>query len=259
MILVLRNFRRLHDRSREKEAVMSASTPRIILSTLLVGSALTVVSPALAQIGAGVGASVGGVSAGVGASVGGGGGISAGVGASAGGGNGGGIGAGVGGGNGVNAGAGASVGGSSGVNAGAGASIGGGSGVNAGLGASVGGGNGVNAGVGVSVGRGSGADVGVSASLGGRNGIDTNGRVSIGGTAQQPGGTVVPAPTSPQISNPGVAQGFDRTEARYYAAFNGMSRSEQTAMVRRCAGIMADPNAFDRGLVALCKVVQQVR
>ena len=212
---------------------MSAATPRIILSTLLVGSALAVASPALAQIGAGVGASVGGVSAGVGAS--------------------------VGGGNGVNAGAGASVGGRSGVNAGAGASIGGGNGVNAGLGASVGGNNGVSAGVGASVGGGSGADVGVSASLGGQNGIDTNGGVSIGGTAQQPGGTVVPAPTSPQIPNPGVAQGFDGEDARYYAAFEGMSRSEQTAMVRRCTGIMADPNAFDRGLVALCKVVQQVR
>ncbi|MAY29642.1 MAG: hypothetical protein CL627_10540, partial [Aurantimonas sp.] len=162
-------------------------------------------------------------------------------------------------GGGVGAGAGASVGGSSGVNAGAGASIGGGSGVNAGVGASVGGNNGVNAGVGASAGGGSGADVGVSASLGGQNGIDANGRVSIGGTAQQPGGTIVPAPTSPQIPNPGTAQGFDGEDARYYAAFEGMSRSEQTAMVRRCAGIMADPNAFDRGLVALCKIVQQVR
>jgi hypothetical protein len=212
---------------------MSAATPRIILSTLLIGSALAVASPALAQIGAGVGASVGGVSAGVGAS--------------------------VGGGSGVNAGAGASVGGSSGVDAGASASIGGGNGVNAGVGTLAGGGSGVNAGIGASVGGGRGADVGVSASLGGQNGIDTNGRVSIGGTAQQPGGTVVPAPTSPQVPNPGAAQGFDADEARYYAAFEGMSRAEQTAMVRRCAGIMADPNAFDRGLVALCKVVQQVR
>ncbi|MDE0924517.1 hypothetical protein [Aurantimonas coralicida] len=214
---------------------MSAANPGIILSTLLAGSALAVASPALAQIGAGVGASVGGVSAGVGASVGGGGGISAGAGASAGGHDGGGVGA------------------------GAGASVGGSSGVNAGAGASIGGGNGVNAGVGASVGGGSGADAGVSASLGGRNGIGTNGRVSIGGTAQEPGGTVVPAPTSPQIPNPGTAPGFDGEDARYYAAFEGMSRSEQTAMVRRCAGIMADPNAFDRGLVALCKVVQQVR
>jgi hypothetical protein len=82
--------------------------------------------------------------------------------------------------------------------------------------------------------------------------------VTIGGTAQ-PGATVAPAPSSPQNPNSGVAQGFDGDEARYYAAFEGMSRSEQTAMVRRCTGIMADPNAFDRGLVALCKVVQQAR
>ncbi|MFG6566483.1 hypothetical protein [Sulfitobacter sp. 1A13679] len=59
---------------------------------------------------------------------------------------------------GADVGVGASVGGSDGIGAGVGASVGGGDGVNAGVGASVGGGDGLGAGAGVSVGGGSGTD-----------------------------------------------------------------------------------------------------
>lgn len=69
---------------------------------------------ALAQVGAGAGASIGGVDA-------------------------------------VNAGGGASIGGGDGVNAGAGASVGGGIGIDAGGGASIGGGNGIETGGGTAV------------------------------------------------------------------------------------------------------------
>lgn len=87
---------------------------------------------------------------------------------------------------GAEVGVGASVGGSDGIGAGAGASIGGDDGVNAGVGASIGGGDGVNAGVGASIGGGShgaGAGAGVSVGGSGSGNVATGGQGAVPGTA----------------------------------------------------------------------------
>ena len=106
-------------------------------NSLAVTAVTLMLAPAAqAEIGLGVGVSVGGHGDHGGADVG--------------------VGASVGGSDGIGAGVGASVGGSDGIGAGVGASVGGGDDVNAGVGASVGGGDGLGAGAGVSVGGGSG-------------------------------------------------------------------------------------------------------
>lgn len=151
------------------------------------------------------------------------------------------------------------------LSGGVGASVGGDGGIGAGVGGSIGGGDGVGAGAGASIGGGSGVNAGVGASIGGGDGIGVGGGVSVGGdgpTASEPG-----SPSAPGASAPGdVADDADATEGvqtgdmdpqtrQSLAKFSELDSDEQAKVKRRCLGILGDPNAYDWGLVQLCKML----
>jgi len=148
----------------------------------------------------------------------------------------------------VNADATASVGGRSGINADAKANIGGRDLAKVDATVSIGGDKGVNADVDARIGRS--IDARAKVDIGG-NGIDS--RVVIGGIAPGPvdPGPLNPRPNVPKpiVPTPGVNPAVPKVIAN-------MSDDEVARFQRRCKGILSDQQAYDRDLIALCRLLQ---
>ena len=190
-----------------------------------------------------------GINADVGVSIGGGSGINADADAS------------IGGGGGVDADADASIGGGGGVDADADVSVGGDGGADADVGVSAGGGDGVDADVSASIGDGADADVGLS--IGGGGGVDADVGLDIGddldlggglGLGDDETGLGVPGPGGNPPGNQ-IGEDIDNS-TQLPDEIADLNESELMAYQRRCGQIIANPSAYDRGLVELCAMVQ---
>lgn len=142
----------------------------------------------------------------------------------------------------------ASAGGRNGINADAKANVGGRDLARVDATVSVGGNKGINADVDARIGRS--IDARAKVDIGG-NGIDS--RVVIGGVAPGP---VDPGPLNPRPNVPKPAVPTPGINPAVPKVIANMSDDEVVRFQRRCRGILSDQAAYDRDLIALCRMLQ---
>lgn len=117
--------------------------------------------------------------------------------------------------------------------------------------ASVGGNHGMDADVDASIGDGGGADARVRVGIGDSGG---EGRVVIGRPAPDMIDPRTPTTPPPSVPRPGMpTPGVNPVVP---AAIANMSDDEVVRFQRRCRGILSDQAAYDRDLIALCRMLR---